>query len=1828
MGNLPTNSSYGAPGGASLVPKSFRYVPPAPPRPVLKNEQLTRLNQPGAFFQPTPTPAAGTPEDYQARQAGIFQLGGALNNGKGVATETQFLPPSGDLRAPIPLPSDYGSFQEPMTIKNDSGENFSWGTPVDPVIRNLSGDVPGQYIQDTTNPEMLVKTKRGSNPLADTAMRWGRPGSMYQIDHIIPLSMGGADTLANRQVLTYEQNDKKTKAQSIPYTLMAHGDLTPREAMAMAMQWKDRDLTDVPQPNGVGLVPDVDGKTGIEFAREVAERWKQPKPPTFKDVMAGIPEAAKDFGKGFLPGPIREFAKGLVSGGTAGFVPYEAGEEAGLGSKVTGIAGFALGSLAPWSVATKVFAAPFALARMGQVAFNIKNVYAVTQAATSGFGLSKAGLAAAKAAEAQKLIAPVAGWGSTIAPYFPKTIRKVPGYVEKFFADPVRLKQAGTFGGISAVFGQAHQFVANHFNPYILSDQAPDTEQKGMIGNIFKDLALGAVTGIATPTLKGTAYTIATPMALSFWADPDDPVAAITNGVLFGVMHGTATYKRPGYNDVVSFGGKPYENPVSLAYDHVMNHAAYTQFRQYNKKLPEVKIDQEVPTMSAEKIEEMKQAAISDVLLRYGQEKNLSPEDMKTVKTQLKAFSKDVDTKVDSQAEIPELSFMDKLSPSKRRERTDAIKAQTESIQQNFGPGYQKRNTIPDKLGIDKITLPETGMDLQDALTEIKRLTISARQLYKKTLSPEMRKQADLDDLMSYSKWLKEQQAAENIVDPKKYDFYGTTSKETLVTPPVVPQAYEALVKAHPDFMTKTIANPAEAPSGKFKVGDIPVTGAATSAAGKERIRYVFEQKNKGNVSPNAIAVKRDDMEAILTKLNKSRTAEELKAGMYENDPTPGKAVQLFAVVRNPEKGGIIEFVEIGMIPSDFRLNRATHQDHVAFNQHPAVLDWHASGGQKGLPPLTPENHKATIFDEMTKNNIDSLIVSWDPRATYQTVTSGQPFGLFKVSDANWNQSIGLKDTTPAPVNPVSIDIARVNGAKDAKDLSEKIVLMKNNPARVKNASESLPKETILAEAETNRAVVPQKITKDLVITFENSLDVASPTHLKEAFAKNLRINLSDEQAAVLFNKRNDITLREGLQLIMDEANLGGSSVEMMLKAQMMKTYVNSGAIQASPNGPATLEMPLLGRKTKYTGQEDVAAPEVATNPVRSVPVAETAPTIQKVEESVPTIQKVEEPQLGIQKVDDFADRLAKTYRTTLSSFESPTSGIEIPQTTNPLRSSGPEEITPTRNINDAFPNKEVDDWETSHQRRIYNDAETATTEKELVQAETAQKHYISHDPVEKPKFVAREFFNDLDRGMSQKDNPGAYYFAKAFDKALTEMLGKDYRKDPALPKILADYFKKSFFNEENSMGRPIEQHKAIVEARGKGLWDSERAAFKAREQDHENNNYENLKTIQGMTVKPDYLESDMVRDLTHGEDLMSALFSGVPQNGAISVRGVEKLFVGFKYNPGLREFIIKNHPNVKSKAVHLKTLEKEAVAVDTARTEKNKTTEAEVDLAKKLLPEEKAKLERIIASFKSDPENPAPKWQTPEMEQNIVSDITSNINKYKTLSKDGGGGPGIHDGKGGMIGDAWKTLKQKTNKLLAGEPIIYNAEQAPAPVVQPKANYNVRGVDLNDDDINAIAPIIFGEVSNRPEDKQAFETRHIINTGINRIANNPKHKGYGATLTEVFQRPNQYQAYAPKGTINESGETVESQYQKAIGGKLDAAGQKRYELVKQVLNELKSGKFDDTTGGGMFYTHASDGTIWLGSTTEESVNRAKAHERQNGLTLTPFNTARGLAAS
>ena len=1852
MANIPQNDTYGTPG--ATVPTSLRKVPTFTPSTTYQN--LARIKEAGGIFNPTPTPAPGSPEDYQARQAGIFQYGTLVNEGMGIPTQTQFLPPVGSPRTPIPLPSDYGSFASPMTI-NSNGQNISWGTPVNPVIRNLSGDTPGQYVQDLANPDMLVKTQRGSNPTADFAMRAGRLGSMYQVDHIIPLALGGADTLANRQLLTYEQNDKKTKAQAIPYTLYAYGKISLNEARVMAMQWKDRDLSDVPQPNEVGLVP-------LELATKTAERWTKPKPVTIKDVIANLPEANKNLGKGWLPDPIREFVKGVASGVTMNFIPYEQGEDQGVGSKIAGIGGMIVGTLAPWSLAAKVLAAPFAAVRGVSALLGARRGVAVAEAAANGFGT------------AEKIASGI------------KTLNRTPGYVGKFLSDPALIKQAGHFAGTSAVFGQAQQFVANKFNPYTISGEAPETEQNSMIGNIFRDMAIGAVTGVASPTLKGTAYSVATPMALAFWTNPDDPVEALTQGVMFGVMHSTATFRRPGYNDVKMFGGTPYENPVTLAYNHVLDHASYKSLSYYNPQMKEVPMNQAVPKMKPAEIEVAKNNAINNVWQRFFFQKDATPQVEKTTLNRFKEFSRGIDTKLDTLPEVSKLSFRDKFSYSARRAKTAESRAQDQALQEEFGPGF--KNKAPEKMP----TVPDEGMDLDTALSEIKRITISARQLYKGTLSGEMRNKADLDDLLSFGKMVKDRSKT-NLQNRFESQIRFAGSDEPVINSPVARQAVETLMQADPQFMTRSTNYSSAEPSGKFPVGDIALTGAAVNQTNMAKAKYYFEQKALGNASPNVILVRRPDLAPLFSMNNKLLTPEQIKAGDYAIDANPQNTIQAFGIVKNPQTGKI-ELVELGMVASDHRLNLATGKNHTAFNQHPGVKEWLATGGEKGMKPLTPENHKDTVASVMEKNGLDTLVTNISPNATLETISSKNPYIPLKVNEENWLRSLELAkhhQAQPA-VNPISVDIAKVNSALGSKDMVDKIQAMKNNPNRVKPASEYIPKQVTPVNPQTDRAFVPQETTRTMTQTLERSLDVASPAQVKEAFQKNFKIILTEPQAAEIFNKRNDLSMKEGVDLLINAANSGNASVQTKVSMEFVKTYLESGALQASPSGQATLALPLLGKNAKALGVEEHMLPPqvVAQNSTRIAEPTAVSPTREPVTPE-PVIQKPDIPSsVTPSEPTGILDRIITAAQRELPKTRPQTQPVRqqipdmdagsiaknyLPEGIAAIESAKPPGRGYTAG-DDAMVKAATKKFGETHDMTIRNiedriqaDLQSRGMPQGLIQEvknqvrSSLENHStfilgtsdmpVGNAPIEKPKFVAREFYETIDSGLANKDNPASHYFAKAFDKGLKDMLGPGYRKIPTLPKTLADYFRNVFFSEVNSAGRPIEQHKDVIEARARGDYGAERAAYSARTkqlQDNPTGEKGSLSEAElsrlgveptegegflGMQVRPWFQEESMIKDLTRGEDLMAALFAEGSISGTKSVRAVKKLFMGYgkQGTDGLREFILQRHPSAK-RSVALDGLEKEAVSFDASHTIKKTTEKAQLKEAEEQLPllkKELTNLEKAIA----DPLERS-SWQSDEILAENLKSITDKMKRFSKIMeelqpsvKDGGGGPGYHDGKGGLgsffggITSGIKKAAQGVGDFLTNT-VRYEAPKDPVIPPTPQIpSYDVRGVKVTDDDLSEISAILASEISNRTPDKQRFEVRHIVNTGINRALDNPSY--YGDTLTKVFQKPYQYQGYAPQGMTVKGGKTIESQYQKIKAGNIDEPTRIKLEIIKEALEELKSGKFEDTTGGSMFYVHASDGTMWLGSTIKEAKDRANQHERQIGGQRTQWGTAIGLPA-
>ena len=162
-------------------------------------------------------------------------------------------------------------------------------------------------------------------------------------------------------------------------------------------------------------------------------------------------------------------------------------------------------------------------------------------------------------------------------------------------------------------------------------------------------------------------------------------------------------------------------------------------------------------------------------------------------------------------------------------------------------------------------------------------------------------------------------------------------------------------------------------------------------------------------------------------------------------------------------------------------------------------------------------------------------------------------------------------------------------------------------------------------------------------------------------------------------------------------------------------------------------------------------------------------------------------------------------------------------------------------------------------------------------------------------------------------------------------------------------------------------------------------------------------------------------------------------------------------------------------------------------------------------------------------------------------------------------------------VGSGIKKAKGSLSEILG--PVKYTAPVAPVP-----AQYHLkdRGVSVTDADIEAIRPVVYGEVSNRTPDKQALESHVIINTALNRVKEYNA-RGQKKSLSDVIAMPNQYQAYGGK------------QYQE-YGNPSDPvalAKKKQIDLIlDQIAEQIRSGQYEDNTGGAYFYVHNPDQTI------------------------------------
>jgi len=1187
MGNIPLNTQYSNLIKKSILPlgklTSIVNSQASAPKPGIFNyiPRTTYTNLTNTF-RPTTNAFPGTPEYEQAKNLSLYQYGNLINEGKGIQTGKQFMPVQGDLNAPIPIPADYDNFAKPASFNQD-GQKLSWGTPVSPVIRNISvGDTTAQYVQDTANKDLLVKTGttnesgqiiRKRNDMRDDAILSGRIGSLYQIDHILPLSLGGADTEENRQLFTNNQHVEKTIAQSIPYTLYAYGDISLSEARIMALQWKGHDLSDIPEPNDVGLVANTNGKTGIEIAREAKQRWNQPKPVTFKEVMAGIPEAAKDLGKGWMPDPIREFVKGFASQGTMGFIPYEQGEDQSGLSWLGGKVGQITGALASFMLGGAVLRGAMGITKLGKLAsgaYNSLRGLTSTKLAKAGLGLPKGTMGPTGVGQwALPGAVETAAKGAKIT-FKDFNFNKVPGYIQQALNDKANLKRIAQMGATASLVGQGSQFVQNKFNPLILSDQTYQTEQENAIGNIIKDFGLGVAYSLGTPTIKGTAYATALPITLGLWANPDDPLSAITDGVVFGAMHLKGSYKNPQFNDLKTFGGKKYESPIMQEYNNQLNNFAYKTISNYSKDtLPPM-----IPgkTLPRETVQTAVYQGIDSLTDSFFFGKKVAPEMVAGVKADLKKYSETLNKGVDELGAPVKLSRFEKLSSlfgnKKLKEASTRDKEQFKYLENLYGKDYAEREA-----GKTTVRLPEEmEMDLRSLFTEAKRLTISGRQLYKGNLTTELRERADINDIMSVN---------DSMVKKRFEEF------EKIINPPEAKATVAELTKINPKFMTESFSNePVEIfnPASKTPGGTVAITGGAVGI-NKQKVQSLFDANGNKlpEVSPNLIGVDRSDLYWLWNMRNKKLTEKQIKDGDYKIDPHPENSIQVFAIKENT-KTKELELIDVGWVASPFRLNESKK----SINTQQKREDW----GMKDI-----EIDKDALAPKLRSEGAPIILMNMDVVTTGKTILSQNPFIVGNLKQGNWvaskavgteiyNQNLSSlkKDEMIFNLNPEKYkndpEFIRRMGEKTFSSASERIseIPLLLEELTTTNPNYKSKVRTIKEDAEGTMSKLEESLNTDSVIL------------LKENFKKNLGIELTNEQAAPIFEKRKTLTMKDGKDLLIKSYNENGGNLETALRAEAVNTFFNSGIIEASPKGMVSLYQPLLGKGKQArptTGIED-----------------------------------------------------------------------------------------------------------------------------------------------------------------------------------------------------------------------------------------------------------------------------------------------------------------------------------------------------------------------------------------------------------------------------------------------------------------------------------------------------------------------------------------------------------------------------------------------------------------------------------------------------------------
>jgi hypothetical protein len=364
------------------------------------------------------------------------------------------------------------------------------------TVNTLDGS-SGEYLTSPTGEFVRreFRTDNSFDPNYNVNKRQGASSSHFQIDHIVPLALGGEDTETNKKVLSIPDHDKKTKVGAVANQLYFNSKITLDEARKLsAIDWRDKDVA--------GITLNDKGEIDTDTALAKYNEWKTgTKADTAKagvGLWGKIKSKLSDVGEAYVEKypkhPLAEFVKGAASEMALGYLPAETAEYdyprdqliADIAKTAGQITGF-IGSMAlVYGIGGRLFG----------VASKIPKIGSVISKATEGAGIF-----------------------SKIAPKA--------SVLGKIKVSPDRVQRVLRDTGAFVARGQ-------------LAKQDQDTSR----GKKFlEDLAWGGLSGVSGNTLKSYGTLAAGAYILSAAEDPD-PKSALLNTALIVGLHGAMTPAR------------------------------------------------------------------------------------------------------------------------------------------------------------------------------------------------------------------------------------------------------------------------------------------------------------------------------------------------------------------------------------------------------------------------------------------------------------------------------------------------------------------------------------------------------------------------------------------------------------------------------------------------------------------------------------------------------------------------------------------------------------------------------------------------------------------------------------------------------------------------------------------------------------------------------------------------------------------------------------------------------------------------------------------------------------------------------------------------------------------------------------------------------------------------------------------------------------------------------------------------------------------------------------------------------------------------------------